>query len=135
MKHKEHGHASEVWSLKSLAKHTRKHASEVGHNCLNNVVKSNIHNILKSHPIKPHKVRYYLERHDSEFEKKMNEVLVVYKEVNLQNESPFQQKDLSVITVSIDEKPGVQAIKNVAPDLPPVPGKYDCISRDYEYKR
>ena len=65
----------------------------------------------------------------------MNEVLVVYKEVNLQNESPFQQKDLSVITVSIDEKPGVQAIKNVAPDLPPVPGKYDCISRDYEYKR
>jgi len=65
----------------------------------------------------------------------MNEVLIVYKEVNLQNESSSQQKDLSVITVSIDEKPGVQAIKNVAPDLPPVPGKYDCISRDYEYKR
>ena len=61
--------------------------------------------------------------------------MYIYKEVNLQNESPFQQKDLSVITVSIDEKPGVQAIKNVAPDLPLVPGKYDCISRDYEYKR
>lgn len=65
----------------------------------------------------------------------MNEVLIVYKEVNLQNEPSSQQRDLSVITVSIDEKPGVQAIKNVAPDLPPVPGKYDCISRDYEYKR
>ena len=134
-KPKEHGHASEVWSLKSLAKHTRKHASESGHNCLNNVVKSTIHNILKSHPIKPHKVRYYFERRDPEFERKMNEVLIVYKEVNLQNESSSQQKDLSVITVSIDEKPGVQAIKNVAPDLPPVPGKYDCINRDYEYKR
>jgi len=28
----------------------------------------------------------------------------------------------SVITVSLDEKPGVQAIENTAPDLPPVPG-------------
>ncbi len=64
----------------------------------------------------------------------MNEVLIVYKEVKLQNESSSQPKDLSVITVSIDEKPGVQAIKNIAPDLPPVPGKYDCSGRDYEYK-
>jgi hypothetical protein len=34
-----------------------------------------------------------------------------------------------------DEKPGIQAIKNTAPDLPPVPGKYPTWSRDYEYKR
>lgn len=134
-KPKEHGYASEVWSLKLLAEHTRKHASQDGHNCLNNTVKSTIHNILKSHLIKPHKIRYYLERRDPEFERKMNEVLIVYKEVNYQNESSSQQRDLPVITVSIDEKPGVQAIKNVAPDLSPVPGKHTCISRDYEYKR
>jgi len=29
----------------------------------------------------------------------------------------------NVITVSVNEKPGVQAIGNTAPDLPPVPGK------------
>ena len=41
----------------------------------------------------------------------------------------------SVITVSVDEKPGVQAIENTAPDLPPVPGRYKTWSRDHEYKR
>jgi len=41
----------------------------------------------------------------------------------------------AVITVSIDEKPGVQAIVNTAPDLPPVAGKHSHVARDYEYKR
>ena len=40
-----------------------------------------------------------------------------------------------VITVSMDEKPGVQAIKNIAPDIMPEPGKQSRIMRDYEYKR
>lgn len=33
--------------------------------------------------------------------------------------------------ISYDEKPGIQAIVNVASDLPPVPGLYPSISRDY----
>ena len=41
----------------------------------------------------------------------------------------------NVITVSVDEKPGVQAIGNTAPDLPPVPGKHPKIGRDHEYER
>jgi transposase len=41
----------------------------------------------------------------------------------------------TVITVSVDEKPGVQAIGNTAPDLPPKPGKHSTISRDHEYER
>lgn len=134
-KPKDHGYAAEVWSLSLLAKHIRENASQAGYDCLNTVVKSTIHNILKTHPIKPHKIKYYLERRDKEFEKKMAEILIVYKEVNLQNESLSGQNDLPVITISIDEKPGVQAIKNIAPDLPPVSGKHACISRDYEYKR
>ena len=40
-----------------------------------------------------------------------------------------------MITVSVDEKPGVQAIANVAPDLPPKPGRHPSVARDYEYKR
>ena len=40
-----------------------------------------------------------------------------------------------MITVSVDEKPGVQAIANTAPDLPPVAGKHPTLARDHEYKR
>ena len=38
-------------------------------------------------------------------------------------------------TISYDEKPGIQAIANVAADLSPVPHKYAAWGRDYEYKR
>ena len=41
----------------------------------------------------------------------------------------------SMVTVSVDEKPGLQAIANTAPDLPPVPGKHPGVGRDHEYKR
>ena len=39
------------------------------------------------------------------------------------------------MTVSVDEKPGVQAIANTAPDVPPVPGKHPTVARDHEYAR
>ena len=39
--------------------------------------------ILGQEEIKPHKVRYYLERRDAEFEQKMAEVLCVYREVQI----------------------------------------------------
>ena len=65
----------------------------------------------------------------------MQDVLVVYQEVNIQNERPTSSQDLPIITVSIDEKPGIQAIKNVNADLPPIPGKRAYIGRDYHYER
>ena len=37
--------------------------------------------------------------------------------------------------LSYDEKPGIQAIENTAPDLPPVPGKHSAVGRDHEYIR
>jgi hypothetical protein len=40
-----------------------------------------------------------------------------------------------VITISCDEKPGVQALAPKSPDLPPVPGQYPSHTRDYEYER
>lgn len=46
-----------------------------------------------------------------------------------------QKRPLSVAVLSYDEKPGIQAIKNKAPDLPPVPGEYSCQESDYEYAR
>ena len=61
---------------------------------------------------------------------------MVYQEVNIQNEQNIAAGEHpAIITVSVDEKPGVQAIKNIAPDLPPKPGVHKTVSRDYEYKR
>ncbi len=134
-KPKEFGYAAEIWSHKKLAEHTRSHAPAEGHDCLNRAAKATIQRILKEHSLQPHKVKYYLEKRDPEFDKKMNEVLCVYKEVNLQNQAaPDVSPD--IFTVSVDEKPGVQAIKNIAPDLPPDLEKgYKQLQRDYEYKR
>jgi len=134
-KPKEHGYAAEVWSLRLLAQYTRQHAPQAGHECLANAAKATIQRILKAQPIKPHKVRYFTENRDPAFVKKMNDVLVVYREVNLQNEQPTPPDGLPIITVSIDEKPSIQAIKNVSEDLPPVPGKRTYIGRDYHYER
>lgn len=136
-KPKDHGLAAELWSYSELAKFTRNHAKENGIECLDRASKATVWRILDENDIKPHKIKYYLEKRDPDFERKMQEVLIVYKDVALQNERLNSGKlnDLGMITVSIDEKPGVQAIKNVAPDLPPQPGKHRSQSRDYEYKR
>jgi transposase len=133
-KPKDHGYAAEVWTLSTLAKHTRKNAPVAGHACLKRAAKATIQRILKSQPLQPHKVRYYLERRDEEFENKMHDVLVVYKEITTQSNHQNGQSK-KIITVSVDEKPGIQAIKNIAPDLPPIPGQYAQMGRDYEYKR
>ena len=117
-----------------MAKHTRKHAPVAGHDCLKRAAKATIQRILTSQPLQPHKVRYYLDRRDEEFEHKMHDVLVVYKEITTQSNSQNEQGK-KIITVSVDEKPGIQALKNIAPDLPPIPGQYAQMGRDHEYKR
>ena len=133
-KPKDYGYAAEVWTLSSLAKHTRKNAPVAGHDCLKRAAKTTIQRILKSQPLQPHKIRYYLQKRDEKFESKMHDVLVVYKEIKTQiNDHNEQSK--KIITVSVDEKPGIQAIKNIAPDLPPIPGQYPRMGRDHEYKR
>ena len=100
--------------------------------------KATVQRILEEQHLQPHKVKYYLGRRDPEFELKMKEVLMVYQEVAVQNQAAAARPAEgapSVITVSIDEKPGVQAIENTAPDLPPVPEKHPTVGRDHEYKR
>jgi transposase len=129
------GYAAEVWTRKALAEHAKKYGPGSGHDCLNKACKATIQRILSEHPIRPHKVAYYLERRDPDFDHKMEEVLCVYKEVNLQNGTLGSGEVPSVITVSVDEKPGVQAIQNIAPDILPDPEKQSRIMRDYEYKR
>jgi len=40
----------------------------------------------------------------------------------------------AVAVVSYDEKPGIHAIANAAPDLPPEPGRLATFGRDHAYK-
>jgi len=131
----EYGYAAEMWTRSALADHTRKYAPQAGHDCLKKAGKATIQRILEDHPLHPHKMAYYQERRDPEFEQKMAEVLCIYKEINLQNKAEAAGAPPSVITVSVDEKPGVQAIQNIAPDIMPEPGKQSRMMRDYEYKR
>ncbi|MGN9072911.1 hypothetical protein ACTNAK_12315, partial [Anaerobiospirillum succiniciproducens] len=66
--------------------------------------------------IKPHKIKYYLERTDENFEEHMNNVLMLYKEVSLAIER--DQKD-GCYYVSYDEKPGIQVLSNIHKDKCP----------------
>ena len=136
-KPKELGYAAELWTRQSLASHVRQQARAAGHPSLAQAAKATVQRILDEQCLQPHKVKYYLERRDPEFELKMREVLLVYQEVAVQNQAATTTASAApaVITVSIDEKPGVQALENTAPDLPPVPGKHPTIGRDHEYKR
>src|ERR1700730_5874923 len=147
-KAKDHGYPHELWTTRLLARHAREHGAAAGHGgagaghgCLANLASGTVCKILGQEEIKPHKVRYHLERRDADFEQKMAEVLCVYREVQVLKKAAAKAKNKSktsrktVAIVSYDEKPGIQAIATTSPDLPPVPGTYATFSRDHEYKR
>jgi transposase len=132
-KAKELGYPHEVWTTRLLAQHARQHGPAAGHACLADLSQGTVCKILDAGEVKPHKVRYYLERRDPEFAAKMAEVLCVYREVKLLKQRTKSADAVAI--VSYDEKPGVQAIGVTAPDLPPVPGIHPAVARDHEYKR
>src|SRR6202030_20112 len=136
-KAKDHGYPHELWTTRLLARHARERGPAAGHDCLAKFVQGTVCKILGQEEIKPHKVRYYLERRDAEFEQKMAEVLCVYREVQVLKKAAAKSRKAikRVAIVSYDEKPGIQAIATTAPDLPPKPGVHATFARDYEYKR
>jgi len=147
-KAKELGYPHELWTTRLLARHAREHGPAAGHACLAQIAQGTVCKVLAEQDVKPHKVRYYLERRDPAFAAKMAEVLCVYQEVALLRAAKPDDvpsatgadtapADAAAPTafVSYDEKPGIQAIATTAPDLPPVPGKHDSVARDHEYKR
>ena len=135
-KAKDHGYPHELWTTRLLAQHARQNAPAAGHECLANLVQGTVCKILSQQEVKPHKVRYYLEERDPEFDQKMAEVLCVYREVQLLKKAAKAKKPRKpVAVVSYDEKPGIQAIATTAPDLPPEPGVHPTFARDHEYKR
>jgi hypothetical protein len=91
-KAKELGYPHELWTTRLLARHAREHGPAVGHDCLGRLAQGTVCKILNRQELKPHKVRYYLERRDAEFETKMAEVLCVYREVAILKRTAASQK-------------------------------------------
>ena len=136
IKPKELGLAAELWTIAALARHVCEHAAAAGFPRLAGAGKSTVWRILDENQLKPHKITYYLEKRDPDFDRKMHEVLMVYGDVALYAEGAVHDaRPNPIYTVSVDEKPGVQALGLTAPDLPPAPGKASTVSRDYEYVR
>jgi len=135
-KPKELGYSYELWTYRLLTAHVRQHCVAAGHPALRKLSRSKLYKILRQGELRPHKIRYYVER-DAEFEAKMAQVLHVYKEVEMVNEyrRGQQERPLAVVTVSYDEKPGNQALAVTTPDRPPVVERHPSHLRDYEYVR
>jgi transposase len=131
-KPKDLGYAEELWTTRLLAQHARDHCEEAGHPSLRKLGRGTVSKILAANQLKPHKIEYYLERRDPDFDTKMANVLFVYKQVELLR---TEEDPPLVAVLSYDEKPDIQVIGNRAPDLPPVPGKHPAVQRDHEYVR
>jgi transposase len=128
------GYAQELWTTRLLAQHIRKQSTAAGHPSLSKLGRGTVSKILSANQVRPHRIQYYLERRDPEFDAKMVQVLHVYREVEVWREKGAPAPDL-VAVLSYDEKPGIQTIQNTAPDLAPMPGKYAAMARDHEYIR
>ena len=132
----------QLWSIDALTKHVRAHCEKEGHPSLLQVSKSKVWTILNDNSIKPHQVKYYLVKKDPDFKTKAEAVLLLYKRVEwilqfTRDEVAQGQQAESLVgetVISYDEKPGIQAIMNIAPDLAPTP-EHGNVARDYEYKR
>jgi transposase len=131
------GYSYELWTMELLARHIRQHCEAQGHPSLLHLARGTVSKMLRQSQTRPHKVTYYVERRDPEFESKMAQVLYVYKEVQLELAQQGTQEDgpSMIAYLSYDEKPGIQALGNTSPDRMPVAGKHPTIYRDYEYVR
>ena len=134
-KPKDLGYSFELWTTRLLAGHIRKTCQPAGHPSLVKISRGTVSKILTQSQIRPHKISYYLERRDPTFEAKMAQVLYVYKEVEMLRQTADQGLSSMVAVLSYDEKPGIQALENTAPDLPPIPGQQRQWARDHEYIR
>ena len=131
------GYAAETWTYAKLTSHIHKTAEAAGYTRLSTIHKNTVNTILNKADIKPHKITYYCENRDPDFDSKMHNVLLVYKQLEMQfveSGKLIISDDGPVHVLSYDEKPGIQAIATTSEDLMP-DEKHPTINRDYEYKR
>lgn len=133
------GYAAETWTYAKLTSHINKNAEAAGFVRLSTIHKSTVHTILDAAEIKPFRIKYYCENRDPQFDEKMHNVLLVYKQLSFQfdedgNFIPWEEDEEIVHILSYDEKPGIQAIAATSEDLLPDQNN-GTINRDYEYRR
>ena len=133
------GYAAETWTYAKLTSHINKNAEAAGYARLSTIHKSTAHSILDEAEIKPFRIKYYCENRDPDFDSKMHNVLLVYKQLSMQFDEngqfiPWEEDKQVIHVLSYDEKPGIQAIATTSQDLLP-DEHHGTISRDYEYKR
>lgn len=84
---------------------------------------STIQRLLADLDVKPHKTEQWLHSTDPEFREKVTAICDLY----------LTPPALNTVVLSIDEKPGMQALERRFPDRPTAPGRLR--RREFEYKR
>jgi hypothetical protein len=88
--------------------------------------RSSIQRILAEADLKPHRSRYWLKSHDSDFEAKALDICNLYR-------LAFKLYGQDELLVSVDEKTSIQALERLFPTLRTVPGLIE--RREFEYQR
>jgi len=97
-KPKDCGYPHELWTLCLLAAHARCHGPGAGHACLAEVAASTVHDVLNSQPVKPHKVRHYLERRDPAFDERKAGVLEICAAAEMLRQLPEAERLVAVVS-------------------------------------
>jgi transposase len=104
------------WSLRPLADYLRRRFAW-------QVSRSSLSRFLRSMALKPHRVRYWLNPSDPDFDEKAAKICKLYLE-----------PPPHTTVLSIDEKPGVQALRRTHPTRPMTVGKATRVEFEYERK-
>ena len=135
------GHAAETRPGEALARHVRGHAGEAGHPALPGASKATVHRILDAAEPRPDRAAYYCERRDPDFGRRTREVLVACQQLSFRfdedgNPLPWEEEGPEARVVSVDEKPGIQALSPTGEDPGPTPGvRGGAVTRDHERRR
>src|SRR5262249_5277173 len=108
------------WSLDDLAYQILRDAH------YRDMSRSTIQRILAGADLQPHRCRYWLKRHDPDFEAKALDICALY----LKALALYEQGE---VVVSVDEKTSIQALERLHPTLPARPGAAE--RREFEYVR
>ena len=121
----------ELWTNRLLTKYIRENAPEEYN--ISGISNGTVSKILTKSNIKPHKITYYEEKTDPEFDTKEREILHVYKDISIYKRNNNSNNELYAF-LSYDEKPGIQATGNIYNDKPP-DKNHSNVSRNHDYIR
>ena len=82
-KPRDFGYSAELWYPALLTRYVNEVAESEGYSRMSTASVSTIRKILREANLNPHKVTYYCEKRDPDFDKKMHDVLVIYKQLEL----------------------------------------------------